>query len=61
MVSKAKTPYKRAHGYATSNCIESMDSTLTKSLEAEKLHHVMMINERIVPKIPLSYKTEREK
>lgn len=53
MVSRAKTPYRRAQGYAMSSCIEFIDNTLTNSLEAEKLHHTMMASESTVPIIPL--------
>ena len=54
---RAKTPYNSAQGYAMSSCMESIDSTLTKSLEAEKLHHPMVARERIVPIIPLHNET----
>lgn len=36
-----------------SSCMESIDKTLTKSLDAEKLHHTIVAKERTVPIIPL--------
>lgn len=56
MVSSAKTPYNSAQGYAMSSCMESIDNTLTKSFEAEKLHHTIITKATTVPTIPLKKK-----
>lgn len=43
-----------------SSCMESIDNTLTKSLEAEKLHHTMVAKEMMLPIMPLHKNQEHE-
>lgn len=50
---RAKTPYNRAQGYATSSCWPSIAKAEIKILEAEKLHQPMTAVVRIIPIIPL--------
>ena len=54
----AKTPYKRAQGYATRTCWWSIDRAVTKSFDAEIAHHTIQKQETAVPIIPL-LKTKR--
>lgn len=53
MEIRAKTPYNKAQGYATSSCCPSMASAEIKILEAEKLHHPIIPAVRTIPTIPL--------
>lgn len=50
---RAKTPYSRAQGYATSSCCPSMANAEMKIFEAEKLHQPMMAAVSIIPIMPL--------
>ena len=52
-VSKAKTPYNNAQGYATNGCWWSIANTVTNNLDAEKLHHRMTKPVKMVPIVPL--------
>lgn len=50
---RAKTPYSRAQGYATSSCCPSMAKAEMKIFEAEKLHQPMMAAVKMIPSMPL--------
>ena len=54
---RAKTPYNKAQGYATKSCCPSIANAEIKILEAEKLHHPIIVAVRRIPTIPCKENT----
>lgn len=54
---RAKTPYNKAQGYATRSCCPSIANAEIKILEAEKLHHPIIVAVRRIPTIPCKENT----
>ena len=52
-MSKAKTPYNKAQGYAISGCWESIFKPQTNNLLADKEHQETVTIDNTIPRIPL--------
>ena len=50
---REKTAYNTAQGHATKSCCPSIANAEIKILEAEKLHHPIIVAVRRIPTIPL--------
>lgn len=57
MVRRAKTPYSRVHGYATSSCCPPISSVVVKILDADRLHQPITNKASSMPITPLNKHT----